>query len=206
MATATPTRHTPEDLLEIDDRPMPELVGGQLIERGTGLEADAVAVTLCWLLWKYSRDGHPGLVNGSQCGYQIFPDDPEKVRVPSASYTQRERLPGGRASKGHARVAPDIVAEVLFPGTTLDDVRGKVSDFLGAGVPCVWVADPDSFTIHSFRADGTEARLGAGDFLDGGEALPGFRCPVAEVFDQLSLVADDGPQALPPGGDGYRGA
>jgi hypothetical protein len=33
MATVTQTRYTPEDLLAIDDRPMPELVDGQLLER-----------------------------------------------------------------------------------------------------------------------------------------------------------------------------
>ena len=44
MATATQVEHTPEELLEITDRPMPELIDGQLVERPPmGRKADAVA-------------------------------------------------------------------------------------------------------------------------------------------------------------------
>jgi hypothetical protein len=44
MATATQVEHTPEELLEITDRPMPELIDGQLVERlPMGRKADAIA-------------------------------------------------------------------------------------------------------------------------------------------------------------------
>ena len=33
MATATRSSYNPEDLLAINDRPMPELIKGQLVER-----------------------------------------------------------------------------------------------------------------------------------------------------------------------------
>jgi hypothetical protein len=36
MASFTPPRVTPEDLLNINDRPMPELVDGELLEREMG--------------------------------------------------------------------------------------------------------------------------------------------------------------------------
>jgi hypothetical protein len=32
------------------------------------------------------------------------------------------------------------------------------------------------------RSDGTGALLKSGDVLDGGDVLPGFRCPVADLF------------------------
>jgi hypothetical protein len=41
---ATTTRYKPEDLLEITDRPMPELIDGQLVQREPmGQLSDAVA-------------------------------------------------------------------------------------------------------------------------------------------------------------------
>src|SRR5262249_28668027 len=44
MATTAQVEYTPEDLLRITDRPMPELIDGQLVERPLmGRKADAVA-------------------------------------------------------------------------------------------------------------------------------------------------------------------
>jgi hypothetical protein len=51
MATATPASFTPEDLLAITDRPMPELVDGQLVERSIGEESDLIAVTILNLVY-----------------------------------------------------------------------------------------------------------------------------------------------------------
>ena len=49
MATVTQTRYTPEDLLAIRDRPMPELVDGELLEREMGQKSDSIAATILGL-------------------------------------------------------------------------------------------------------------------------------------------------------------
>jgi Uma2 family endonuclease len=58
----------------------------------------------------------------------------------------------------------------------------KVRDFLNAGVPLIWVANPETCDVYVHRSDGTGALLKSGDVLDGGDVLPGFRCPVADLF------------------------
>src|SRR5947209_961976 len=138
MATATKNRHTPEDLLAINDRPMPELINGQLVERETGQKADSVTANICWLLGRYAVQKREGLVNGPQCGYQIFANDPEKVRVPSASFTLEERLPRGQEADGHATVRPDLVVEVVLPHSHQQFIREKSQEFLDAGVSWAW--------------------------------------------------------------------
>src|SRR4051812_9911311 len=115
MATITQTRYTPEDLLAIDDRPMPELVDGRLLEREVGQKSDAIAATMLAILWVFVRENDLGLVNGSQGGYQIFPDDPGKVRIPDVSFTRRDRLSPSGPAEGHSRIAPDLVVEVTAP-------------------------------------------------------------------------------------------
>ena len=56
MATVTQTRFTPEDLLYIDDRPMPELVDGELLEREMGQKSDSIAATLLYFVLHFVRE------------------------------------------------------------------------------------------------------------------------------------------------------
>ena len=108
MATATETRsYTPEDLLTITDRPMPELIDGELVEREPmGQKADAVASNLIYQLKGYSRASLPGVVNGAHGSYQIFPDNPGRVRIPDVSFTRKDRLPGDCPRRGTAKSRP----------------------------------------------------------------------------------------------------
>ncbi len=183
MATATQTQHTPEELLEITDRPMPELIDGQLVEREPlGQKADAVAANFLSAVHVFVKAHQLGVVNGPQGSYQIFPDDPKKVRIPDVSFTRRERLSEGQVAEGHGKVAPDLTVEVVSPNDLAIEVHQKVRDFLDAGVRLIWVAYPETSNVQVYRSDGTVALLRSGDVLDGGDVLPGFRCPLADLF------------------------
>ena len=180
---ATITRYEPEDLLEITDRPMPELIDGQLVEREPmGQLSDAVAANVLRLVGNFVDGQQLGLVNGAQGSYQIFPDDPKKVRIPDVSFTRRERLPESGPAEGHGRIAPDLVVEVISPNDLAAEVFIKVEDFLGAGVPLIWVVNPPSRNVQVIRVNGEGSFLGVGDTLDGEDVLPGFQCLVEELF------------------------
>lgn len=187
MATVADAKgHAPEDLLAITDRPMPELIDGQLVERPPmGQESDLLAATLLALVWNHARQHRLGRVNGAQGSYQIFPDEPQKVRIPDVSFTREERWPATGPARGHSRVAPDLVIEVVSPHDIVADLEEKVEDFLRAGVPLIWVVSPETRTIQVHRQGGTDTRLRVGDTLDGEEVLPGFRCDLARLFEGL---------------------
>jgi Uma2 family endonuclease len=183
MATATDVQHTPEELLRITDRPMPELIDGQLVERPPiGQKADAVAARILRLVGNHVDLHQLGVVNGSQGSFQIFPDDPKKVRIPDVSFTRRERLPEGGVEEGHGKTVPDLVVEVISPNDLAVELFEKVQDFLSVGVSLVWVANPETRNVHVYRADGSTALLRSGDSLDGEDILPGFQCPVDQLF------------------------
>ena len=182
MATVTQAQYTPEDLLTIDDRPMPELVDGELLEREMGQKADSIALVIASLLYQFARVNQLGLVNGAQGSYQIFPDDPKKVRIPDVSFTRRERIPKDGPAGGHARVAPDLVVEVVSPNDLAEVLNLKINDFLAAGVPLIWICYPETRAVFIQRLDGSGRRLKTGDILEGEDVLPGFRCDVAALF------------------------
>jgi Uma2 family endonuclease len=58
----------------------------------------------------------------------------------------------------------------------------KVTEYLQARVPLVWVFYPDTRTVSIYRTGGKAARLSVGETLSDAEVLPGFTCPVADVF------------------------
>ncbi len=182
MATVEQVRHTPEDLLKITDRPMPELVDGELLEREMGLKSDSIAATFLFFVLQFVREHGLGAVNGAQGSYQIFPDDHDKVRIPDVSFTRKERLPKDGLPEGHARFVPDLVIEVTSPNDSVKKLQAKIKDFRAAGVPLIWVAYPETKMVQVHRRDGSGQLLQVGDVLEGEDILPGFRCEVAALF------------------------
>jgi Uma2 family endonuclease len=184
MSIATATLHTPEDLLKVTDRPMPDLVNGEFVEREPmGQEAVAVASRIIIKLGTYAEANLPAIINGAHGSFQIFPDDPQKVRVPDVSFTRKDRLPNGHPAKGHGRIVPDLVVEVISPNDLAADLYEKINDYQAAGVPLIWVAHPETRTVTPITHSGGGPALRVGDTLRGGDVLPGFECPVASLFD-----------------------
>lgn len=183
MATATAVRYTPEDLLEITDRLMPELVDGELLEREPmGQRADEVGSRIIYYLTGYSLTLLSGVVNGAHGSIQVFPDDPNKVRIPDVAFTRRDRMPGGEAFEGHSRVVPDLAVEVVSPNDKLGEFEAKMKDYQSAAIPLIWVVNPELRTVRVYTPTGAGPLLHDGDTLRGGDILPGFECPVSAIF------------------------
>src|SRR3954451_6725897 len=123
MSTARETRYTPEDLLALENGY--ELIDGRLVEKTMGMEASAVAVTILRLLSTHVRAHDLGRVFESECGYQIFPEEPNRVRKPDGSFVARGRLPGERPVRDHCRIPPDLALEVVSPNDLAEEVNAK---------------------------------------------------------------------------------
>ena len=183
MATAlAETRHTPEELLEMEAGHRFELINGNLVERNMGAKSARVGLNTTRLLENFARQHDGGLVFPSDCGYQTFADDPTRVRYPDGSFIRKGRLTDDKAPVGHVRIAPDLMIEVVSPNDIAWQIDERVDDFLKAGTPLVWVIYPDTRSVHIYRQGGSSARLTAEAELTGEDVLPGFTCKVAELF------------------------
>jgi Uma2 family endonuclease len=159
-----------------------ELVDGQLVERNMGSRASRVATNTSVRLEDYARH-HDCLVFASDCGYQIWPEKRNRVRFPDTSLVRKSRLPQQQIPDGHMQVHPDVAVEVVSPhDLAREDVEDKIAEYLEAGIPLLWIIYPKTKTIYTIRHGGAIRRLTESDQLTGEDVLPGFACPVAELF------------------------
>ncbi len=179
---STTLSYTAEDLLTMPDGELYELVDGQLTEREMGTESCWVAGQLFGFLLTYNREHQSGWLFPADNSYLCFPNHPNQVRKPDVSFIRRGRLPNEELPRGHCRIAPDLVAEVVSPNDIYANVIRKVLEFQEAGVPLIWVIDPDSCTVMVYRIDGSVALLHEQDQLSGEMVLENFTCLVSELF------------------------
>jgi Uma2 family endonuclease len=121
------------------------------------------------------------MMTGADGGYVLFPDR-ETLRVPDVGFIRKDRLPPRAERSRFPRLAPDLAIEVLSPSDRMAEALSKVAMYLEAGVALVWLVDPAQRTIVVFQPDASPMTLRDGDILDGGDVLPAFSVPVAEIF------------------------
>ena len=189
-----------------------ELVRGRVVrEPPAGFEHDVVAAALESLLETYVRRRRLGVVAGRTAF--VLSRDPPTVRRPDVAFVAAERLDRRALRGRFWPGAPDLAAEVLAPEGEPSAVDERVRDYLAAGVRLVWVVDPRAWTVTVYRPGrpprvvrtarparpGAAARPGAppappaaaaprprrpaGDELVGEDVVPGFRVPVADLFE-----------------------
>ncbi|MCE9561605.1 MAG: Uma2 family endonuclease [Planctomycetes bacterium] len=172
----------PEDLLAMPDGDRYELIDGMPKEKPMGAESDEVAMSAGSLIRAFVKANRLGHVYGSQTGFQCFPKDSKAVRMPDTSYVATGRLPNDRTPEGYIKIAPDLAVEVISPNETYEEVEAKVKEYRSAGVKLIWVVSPKSRTVLIRRLDGTCAEVDEAGTLSGEDVIPGFACPVVELF------------------------
>jgi Uma2 family endonuclease len=182
--TKTKTLMTAEELLQLpDDGLRYELVKGELIVMTPASPRHGrISMQLGRLLANHVAEHQLSEVYAAESGFKLA-QDPDTVRAPELSFIVRERIPPKEEQDGFWAVAPDLVAEVISPNDTAQDVQAKVIEWLAAGVRLVWVVYPDERMVTEYRSLTQVRVLTAGDSLDGGDVVPGFTCPLSDLFD-----------------------
>lgn len=158
-----------------------ELVRGRLIVREPPSTYHGhLSARLTYLLGHHVYQRELGLVFGQDTGFHIF-SNPDSVRAPDVAFVRKERLEG-LPRRGFARLAPDLVVEVMSPDDRPGEVLSKVGDWLEAGALLVWVIDPGRQEARAYRADGDVSVVTAEGALRGDDVLPGFECPLGELL------------------------
>lgn len=161
-----------------------EIIDGDLL---VSKQPDFRHQTVCSFSWRILQDWSeetrrgiaieaPGLIFGES-------DDV----VPDVVWISNGRLAEGLDDAGHLRLAPELILEILSPGSTNEyrDRETKRKLYSRRGADEYWIADWRTHSIEVYRREGEVlefvARLATGDIL-ASPLLPGFAVPVESFF------------------------
>lgn len=174
---------TAEELLRApDDGLRRELVRGEVrTMTPAGSAHGQVAMNIGIMLSQHVRVQDLGVVYAAETGFSIS-RDPDTVRAPDTAFVRKERVEAVGAVEGYWPEAPDLAVEVVSPNDGFAEVEEKVADWLSAGTHMVLVINPRAKTV-TVRPSEREAWIfSEGETFDGGEVVPGWTLPVADVF------------------------
>jgi Uma2 family endonuclease len=184
-----PGTATTGDLLRKHGRPVKlyELVEGTLVEKPMGRPEAFLALELGSLLRNFVTEHDLGFCTGPDDLIELMP---KLVRGPDICFISW--------GKGAARTVdtdaiskrvPDLVVEVLSPSNTRGEMARKRKDYFFAGVRLVWEIDPRKRTAEVYTAPDAKTVIPSDGILDGGAVLPGFRLPLAKLFEKFPAPA-----------------
>lgn len=116
-------------------------------------------------------------------------------RIPDLSFVAADRIPPEGVPESVWQIPPDLAVEIIAPNDLHEKVNGKVLEYLEAGVQQVWIVSPEIRTVTIFRSM-EQAQIFAKDsVLESPDLLPGFRCPLAELFPAALLSQPEPPES-----------
>jgi len=132
-------------------------------------------------LHAHVRANRLGRVYPSDPHFILF-RDPDTVVMPDVAFVREDRLAPMDTRDGYAPYAPDLAVEVISPSNRLVEILEKVALYGRAGTSLVWLVDPRARSVTVYVPGQEPRTLRDGDTLDGGDVIPGFRLPVADIF------------------------
>jgi Uma2 family endonuclease len=175
---------TADELLAMpDDGFVYELIKGELIKVSPppGHEHGLVTMNIAGPLYEYAKKQHLGNVYAAETGF-LLQQDPDTVRTADVAFVRRERIEKAGPVEGYWIGAPDLAVEVISPSDTVGRIEGKVAEWLESGTRTVWLVSPKMHTVTVYRSLTEIVVLTEKDTLDGGDVVPGFQIPIAEIF------------------------
>lgn len=107
---------------------------------------------------------------------------PDTVRKADIAYISNANMQIATLNYGYPESVPDLLVDLVGPTDRPPFVRENAQMWSKHGVPLVWVAYLGGHTVDVYRADAPITTLAQNDTLCGDDVLPGFTCPVSDIF------------------------
>jgi Uma2 family endonuclease len=181
MATTT-TRLTIDDLEDIPEEHVGdrhELIDGELVATPVPITRhQIISMNIVSALDRFVRGGNLGMVFHAPTGIRFTPYD---LLIPDICFVARDRL--HVIGPKTIDAPPDLVVEILSPGTKRRDLTTKRDLFARFGVQEYWIVDPGTHTVTVLSLVGKQYQPVPED--DGAivsRVLPGLTLSVKDVF------------------------
>ena len=182
MAT-TVRRLTFEDLELIPEEhegDRQELMDGALVVTPVPLiKHQIVSMNIIFALDRFVRDGGLGRVLHAPTGVRFAPDN---LLIPDIVFVSQDRL--YIIGPKTIDAAPDLVLEILSPGTRRRDLDIKRALYARFGVQEYWIVDPDARTLSvlALASDKFQPVPGGEGSVITSRVLPGLTLALKDVF------------------------
>ena len=132
--------------------------------------------------WVGKRPKPRGKVYSNEAYFRIRKDPETNVGVDVALGTA-EQAANTKKKASFVDGPPVLAVEVLSPNDKQQDIADAIEEYLACGTKQVWIVDPYLETVTVHRSGHEPAQHTRSQTLSGGDDLPGFSCPVAEIFE-----------------------
>ena len=154
-----------------------ELINGEIAEKMPTEEHGLIASNIVMALGAFARLNRSGRV-GVEVRHRR-PEDHFNSRMPDVSFTSARRP---LVTEGSVPQMPDLAVEIKSPDDTVKEMREKAAYYLANGSRIVWLVYPQKRVVEVYRSDADFELFLEHDLLTGGDLLPGFSLPVADIF------------------------
>jgi Uma2 family endonuclease len=157
-----------------------ELIDGELVVTPVPIpDHQIISINIVYELERHVREQRLGQVLHAPTGVRLTPDN---LLIPDIIFIARDRLHviGPRT----VDAAPDLVVEILSPGTRERDLTVKRALYARFGVQEYWIVDPDARTVTVLALAGD--RFVPVPHAEGGaivsRMMPGLELTLEDVF------------------------
>ena len=162
---------------------MHELIRGELYPiMPAGTLHGVITNRLSTYLSFFVMENHLGEITAAETGFKLINQSTVGADI---GFVGKENLARFGIPESFFPTAPDLAAEVVSPGNSSEEISTKVEDYLISSSRLVWIVYPKRKVIVDYRTNNTVSFLHETDELDGEDVLPGFRCSLAKIFDNL---------------------
>ena len=188
-----PGTATERDLIRKRGRPrkLYELVHGTLVEKPMGSPEAFLAAELIRILGRHLDQADVGFLYAPDALIEVMP---KLVRGPDVSFVSWQQLPERTVpTEPISGYVPELAVEILSPSNTRGEMKVKLKEYFLGGVKLVWIIDPKTQTAEAYTAPDAKTAIPADGTLEGGDVLPGFRLPLAKLFEKFAPAAKPKP-------------
>ena len=172
-----PTTMTAEEFLE-NDLPGYEYAKGELIPMSPATRRHGkISVNIIRYLDRHVYENGLGELYTAETIFQVG----DRMMKPDVAFVSTARLDVDEDKT--FPIPPDLAIEVISPSDVHLRVTRKALDYLNAGTHLVWVLDPVSKTVTVYRSETDIETLTREATLTGEDVVPGFTCPVEQLFE-----------------------
>jgi Uma2 family endonuclease len=132
--------------------------------------------------WNDTQPEPRGQVVSGEAGFRLGRDPDTGVGI-DVAYVSAEVVAGTPEKSPFFEGPPVLAVEILSPSDSQEDIDEKIALYLEMGVALVWVINPNLRTVLVLRPDAEPELFNVQAELSAEPHLPGFRLPVARLFE-----------------------